>query len=740
LTDQKLIPHAPMKKWPTIIIIMFAVLAMPARTLAVSGASRTMLSPVAKLPYAKGQSFIVTQGYDTPPTHIKKDSYALDFTQNGCDAYGKAVVAAASGTVMFASQEGYDGGYGTELIIDHGNNIVSRYAHMVPGSITVAATGTAIRQGQTVGLLGDTGLVAGVACVAHPGAHLHFAMDMMNADGTFSAYDPEPLSGYTNMTAGKWYLSDNGADEDADVAVTPSVAMPIVVVTTTPAIASSVMPVSTSTTTTIYVFSGGVPVTSPSVSADSDSAATSTATSTPTSTPVADTTSTLNTATDTPSVATSTPDDATSTQRIATSTPETSSSTASSSASVASTTGTLVAQLDDSVSSPQSWYDDNWFELGNGFAGTLNTLTLEGAVSSQDYFASHVALQEFKDKNYSAMVQSFPISDDAPFTYTMATTTFSGLSIPLKPYFYYRLATVQDWQNRSVILAGMATTTVGTVMWDNFIYGTGRVEYTEPFFPFMEMEGAFATSTLTPPPLTAPTNLAESFDELGMQLNLSWSTSTDPDWPANPLHYEMNYSTSTSLSDSGWTTPAAIPVAMGNSYLIGVRALDDYGAISAAATTTWNFPSGFTQYLLSPQLGYAYQYFTVPSTSTLQSIQLFTTNFETGARYNTNIFCYLQVFDEYDQSSLGVTSADSGVTGVACGADPVFTFASSPLVLHPDHRYHWVFTASTGNPSTGASTQFYGTAAQTADSPFSDPSLGSARFTVTGDAGILFSN
>lgn len=127
LDVKNLTPLAPIKKSSIIIVIVLSFLAVPARMLAAIGASSTMPSPVAKLPYAKGQSFIVTQGYDTPPTHIKKDLYALDFTQNGCEAYGKAVVAAASGKVMFASQEGYDGGYGTELIIDHGNNIVSRY-------------------------------------------------------------------------------------------------------------------------------------------------------------------------------------------------------------------------------------------------------------------------------------------------------------------------------------------------------------------------------------------------------------------------------------------------------------------------------------------------------------------------------------------------------------------------------------------------------------------------------------
>ena len=189
-----------------ITIIMCAVLAaIPACSFAAA--------PTVKLPYAKGQRFIVTQGYDSPPTHIKKDAYALDLTQNSCNAYGKAVVAAAPGTVMFLGQNGYNGGYGTELIINHGGDLVSRYAHMIPGSIMVLPSG-AVRRGQTIGLVGDTGLVAGLACPAHPGTHLHFAMDAVAPDGTFVAYDPEPISGYMGMTEGKWYLSDNGDDED----------------------------------------------------------------------------------------------------------------------------------------------------------------------------------------------------------------------------------------------------------------------------------------------------------------------------------------------------------------------------------------------------------------------------------------------------------------------------------------------------------------------------------------------
>lgn len=682
-------------------------------------------SPVAKLPYTKGQSFIVTQGYDTPPTHIKKDLYALDFTQNGCDAYGKAVVAAVSGTVMFAAEEGYNGGYGTELIIDHGNHIVSRYAHMIPDSITVAATGAAIRQGQTIGLVGDTGLVAGVACAAHPGTHLHFAMDTVGADGTFSAYDPEPLSGYTNITVGKWYLSDNG--DDASTSTSTSVPLSPALTatttsatsthaTTTPAVASSAASLATSTPAPVYVFSGGGSAVTPPL----------TETSTDTESSTSNSTSTLD-------ISTSTPDDTTSTDATSTAISSTSTSTASSA-------GILFSQLDDSVNSPQSWYDDNWFELGNGFSGTLNTLTLKGVISPDNYFASTVTLQEFKDKTYATLVQEFPISDNAPFTNTMATATFDGLSILLKPYFYYRLTTWQNLQNRSVLLAGTATTTAGVAMWDNFIYNTGRVEYTEPFFPFMVMQGVAATSTLTPPPLTVPGNLTEDFNELTMQLNVSWSSSTDPDWPANPLHYEINYSTSTTLSDSGWTAPASIPVAVGNSYLIGVRALDNFGAVSAPATATWSFPAGFVPYLLSPSLSYAYQYFTVPATSTLSSIKIFTTNWQTSARYSYGPWCNLQLFDEYDLASQGMTQSDDTFYGYDCGSSPTFSFASTMPVLYPSHMYHWVFAADTGNPSTGASVQFYGTAVNTAGGAFSDPSLVNARFVVTGGTGVLFSN
>lgn len=438
-----------------------------------------------KLPYATGESFVVVQGYDTPPTHIKKDTYALDFSQNGCQAYGRAAVAAAAGKVMFISQEGYNGGYGTELIIDHGGNVVSRYAHMIPDSIAVGPN-DAIKQGDVIGRIGDTGLVAGAACADHPGTHLHFAMDMVNGNGTFTAYDPEPISGYTAMTTGKWYLSDNGVDGNMAVAAIgkvlgayeATVSTRSDTATTTASTTISITttaPTAVATTTTIVMSSipvGGVSVVSvapplvlPPVTPSPPSAS-------------------ISTSTDSNTINSTTTDSATSTQdssstiSIASSTP----SDASPPPLVATSSDILFEQTNAGANSPGSWYDDNWFELGNGFAGTLTALTLKGDVNDSLYSASHVSLQEFKDPSYTALTREFTISDDAPFTPAMETTTFGGLSIPLKPYFYYRLSTVQDRQNRSVILSGTASTTVGAVMGDNFIYGTGRVESTSTFF------------------------------------------------------------------------------------------------------------------------------------------------------------------------------------------------------------------------------------------------------------------
>jgi len=73
---------------------------------------------------------------------------------------GSAIRAADSGTVVFAGREG---GYGNFVIINHGNGLVTRYAHC--SSIGVSE-GQAVSRGQTIATRGSTG--------NSTGPHLHF--------------------------------------------------------------------------------------------------------------------------------------------------------------------------------------------------------------------------------------------------------------------------------------------------------------------------------------------------------------------------------------------------------------------------------------------------------------------------------------------------------------------------------------------------------------------------------------
>lgn len=73
---------------------------------------------------------------------------------------GAAVLAAAGGRVRFA---GFNGGYGKQLEIDHGNGLVTRYAHLSRFDVR---NGEVVTPGQRIGAVGSTG--------RSTGPHLHF--------------------------------------------------------------------------------------------------------------------------------------------------------------------------------------------------------------------------------------------------------------------------------------------------------------------------------------------------------------------------------------------------------------------------------------------------------------------------------------------------------------------------------------------------------------------------------------
>jgi murein DD-endopeptidase MepM/ murein hydrolase activator NlpD len=75
---------------------------------------------------------------------------------------GTPIQAAGDGRVIFA---GWKGGYGRTVIVQHGNNITTLYAHMSRLGRGIGS-GKRVKQGETVGHVGSSGMVTG--------PHLHY--------------------------------------------------------------------------------------------------------------------------------------------------------------------------------------------------------------------------------------------------------------------------------------------------------------------------------------------------------------------------------------------------------------------------------------------------------------------------------------------------------------------------------------------------------------------------------------
>lgn len=91
-----------------------------------------------------------------PILHLSRPHEGIDVAA----PMGAPVVAPAAGQVIFAGQEH---GYGNVLQIDHGNGIVTKFAHL---SRINVRTGERVTRGQTVAAVGNTGLSTG--------PHLHY--------------------------------------------------------------------------------------------------------------------------------------------------------------------------------------------------------------------------------------------------------------------------------------------------------------------------------------------------------------------------------------------------------------------------------------------------------------------------------------------------------------------------------------------------------------------------------------
>lgn len=76
---------------------------------------------------------------------------------------GTSIFASAAGTVIVAREGGYNGGYGSYVVIQHSNGTQTLYAH---ASAVLVSAGQSVAQGQAIAKVGATGKATG--------NHLHF--------------------------------------------------------------------------------------------------------------------------------------------------------------------------------------------------------------------------------------------------------------------------------------------------------------------------------------------------------------------------------------------------------------------------------------------------------------------------------------------------------------------------------------------------------------------------------------
>ena len=87
----------------------------------------------------------------------------VDLTKPGGNSDGAVIVASLDGTVESVRRG--SGGYGHNIVINHGGGLKTRYAHCMPGSMSVSV-GQHVRAGQAIARVGHSGNVTG--------PHLHF--------------------------------------------------------------------------------------------------------------------------------------------------------------------------------------------------------------------------------------------------------------------------------------------------------------------------------------------------------------------------------------------------------------------------------------------------------------------------------------------------------------------------------------------------------------------------------------
>ena len=122
------------------------------------------------LPYQRGDSYVVTQGYNGEFTHKGHSQYAIDFGME----VGTKLYAAREGVVVKIKSDSNKRGdtkefakYGNHIIVEHSDSTFSTYYHLKKNGVGVRV-GQRVKRGQLIGYSGNTGFSRG--------PHLHFAV------------------------------------------------------------------------------------------------------------------------------------------------------------------------------------------------------------------------------------------------------------------------------------------------------------------------------------------------------------------------------------------------------------------------------------------------------------------------------------------------------------------------------------------------------------------------------------
>lgn len=170
--------------------------AIAAALIAGSGGTALAAEPEMLLPYDEGPTTSLTVTCEWNETCVGTVHKGIDFATNTLPDPNIPILAAADGTVNFVQNENdLVSGYGAHIKVNHGDGLITIYAHLKLDSIPWSQDDP-IKAGQQVGLADNTG--------RSTGNHLHFETQKNGAAVNPNTY----FSLYFASNQGRWNNTD----------------------------------------------------------------------------------------------------------------------------------------------------------------------------------------------------------------------------------------------------------------------------------------------------------------------------------------------------------------------------------------------------------------------------------------------------------------------------------------------------------------------------------------------------